>query len=70
MEPSTLCPWLQLDAALAARDTRWHCERSYQLLLADGALELFFIDTPPAIASYHNSTWANHRGAFRYLQWI
>ena len=31
--------------SLSNRDPRWHCERSYSMLLAEGRLQLFFIDT-------------------------
>ena len=58
----TNVPPLQLDIGLTKRDTRWHCERSYQMRLAGGAAELFFIDTNPFIASYHNVSWANQLG--------
>ena len=58
---------LQLDVGLTKRDPRWHCERSYQMRLAGGAAELFFIDTNPFISSYHNVSWANQLGAGRHL---
>ena len=53
---------LQLDVGLPKRDPRWHCERSFQMRLAGGAAELFFIDTSPFITSYHNVSWANQLG--------
>ena len=53
----------QLDIGLTKRDPRWHCERSYQMQLAGGAAELFFIDTNPFISRYHNVSWADQLGA-------
>ena len=61
--PSARVP--QLDIGLTKRDPRWHCERSYQMQLAGGAAELFFIDTNPFISRYHNVSWADQLGARR-----
>ena len=55
---------VQLDQGLVARDPRWHCERSFQVRLAGGTAEIFFIDTNPFIARYQNESWAHHLGAF------
>jgi hypothetical protein len=55
------CP-PQLDQRLAARDWRWHCERSYTLLLADGQVELFFIDTSPFVQEYQTAVWSVNEG--------
>jgi tartrate-resistant acid phosphatase type 5 len=54
--------WLQLDAALARRDPRWHCERSYSLSLAGGDVEIFFLDTSPLIGEYAAAPWRSNRG--------
>ena len=45
-------PVHQLDVRLAARDPRWHCERSFVLSLAQGQVDIFFIDTTPIIDTY------------------
>ena len=55
------CP-PQLDQRLAARDWRWHCERSYTLPLADGQVELFFIDTSPFVQEYQTAVWSVNEG--------
>jgi tartrate-resistant acid phosphatase type 5 len=57
-----LSPLHQLDVGLAARDARWHCERSYQLTLAGGEVDLFFIDTTPWVSKYSEEIWAGNRG--------
>jgi hypothetical protein len=57
---------MQLDQRLAARDWRWHCERSYMLSLADGQVELFFIDTSPFVQDYQTAVWSVNQG--RHLQ--
>ena len=53
---------VQLDVGLVARDSRWHCERSFEMRLAGGVVEIFFIDTNPFIVGYQNQSWANHLG--------
>ncbi len=55
----------QLDVRLAARDTRWHCERWYSLSLLSGAADVFFIDTSPGVAEYQSASWAGNPGASR-----
>jgi tartrate-resistant acid phosphatase type 5 len=54
---------VQLDARLAGRDWRWHCERFFSLALGGGDVELFFIDTSPGVASYAEAPWAVNAGA-------
>uniref|UniRef100_A0A1D2A0W5 Calcineurin-like phosphoesterase domain-containing protein n=2 Tax=Auxenochlorella protothecoides TaxID=3075 RepID=A0A1D2A0W5_AUXPR len=55
-------PLHQLSQRLVARDWRWRCERAFQLPLAPGALELFFIDTNPMMSYYRDTPWAGHKG--------
>ncbi len=57
--------WPQLDVRLRERDSRWHCERSWTMALADGAVEFFFIDTSPMVQEYHYVIWAVNRGVQR-----
>ena len=59
---------MQLDARLAERDWRWHCERFFSLALGGGDVELFFIDTSPGVASYAKAPWAVNAGAGRPSQ--
>lgn len=59
--PASL-PAAQLDARLAERDGRWHCERFFTLTLAGGDVEIFFIDTSPGVASYQAAVWARNAG--------
>ena len=50
-----MVPWPplpQLGSALINRDPRWHCERQYQLRLAGGQVDIFFLDTTPFIEKY------------------
>lgn len=56
------CLPLQLDVLLREWDLRWHCERSFSLTLADGRVEIFFIDTSPGVASYRMAPWAVNPG--------
>ena len=53
---------MQLDATLVERDWRWNCRRSFELKLGKGLLELFFIDTNPAVQKYYDRPWANFTG--------
>lgn len=49
----------QLDPALKARDSRWHCERSFsvsQQLDDEDYVEFFFYDSNPFVDHYWNST--------------
>ncbi len=62
-------PALQLDAGLARRDPRWHCERSFAVSLAGGAVELFFIDTTPLLAEHAGVAWASNRGGLDEQSW-
>lgn len=55
--------WLQLDVRLRDRDSRWHCERSWTMTLAEGAVEFFFIDTSSMVQKYREVVWAVNRGA-------
>ena len=55
-------PAHQLDVRLTERDARWHCERFFSLSLANGDVEMFFIDTTPIIRSYAEEVWATNRG--------
>ncbi|CAL8470778.1 g10320 [Coccomyxa elongata] len=55
-------PLHQLDVRLRERDSRWHCERSWTMTLADGAVDFFFIDTSPMVQEYHQVVWASNRG--------
>lgn len=52
----------QLGGALAGRDGRWHCGRSYEMQLAGGRVHLFFIDTNPFVMKYYDTEWANFTG--------
>jgi hypothetical protein len=58
-------PGGQLDYRLALRDLRWHCQRSFELHLADGNLDIFFFDTNPFITRYYNDSWAGNHGGWR-----
>ena len=58
----TNCTDVQLNARLTQRDWRWHCERWFQQSLAQGVLDIFFIDTSPAIQDYHEEVWATNQG--------
>ena len=58
-------PAHQLDVRLTARDARWHCERFFSVKLAEGDVELFFIDTTPIVRSYADEVWARNRGGVR-----
>lgn len=62
-------PLHQLNATLTMRDWRWHCERFYQRTLAQGLIDIFFIDTSPAIQSYHGEVWASNRGGISEASW-
>ncbi len=53
---------VQLDQRLADRDWRWHLERSYTLSLANGHVELFFIDTSPFVEDYQTAVWSVNEG--------
>ena len=53
---------VQLDQRLADRDWRWHLERSYTLLMANGHVELFFIDTSPFVEDYQTAVWSVNEG--------
>eukprot|EP00887_Chlorella_sp_A99_P005353 scaffold1.g5353.t1 len=55
-------PTALLGGALAARDARWRCERSYSTLLAGGRVELFLVDTNPFIERYRDQAWASFPG--------
>ena len=59
---------MQLGSALAGRDWRWNCGRTYERVLAGGRVHLFFIDTNPFVRKYHHQTWANATGALRLLR--
>ena len=62
-------PLHQLDVRLTERDARWHCERFFTLSLADGDVEIFFIDTTPIITSYYDRVWADNRGGLKEQSW-
>ena len=53
---------LQLDRRLTDRDWRWHLERSYTLSLANGQVEMFFIDTSPFVQEYQTAVWSVNEG--------
>ena len=53
---------MQLDATLVERDWRWNCHRSFEMTLGEGLVELFFIDTNPAVQTYYDRPWANFTG--------
>ncbi|KAK9904250.1 hypothetical protein WJX75_007708 [Coccomyxa subellipsoidea] len=55
-------PLHQLDVRLRDRDSRWHCERSWTMTLAEGAVEFFFIDTSSMVQEYREVVWAVNRG--------
>ena len=62
---------LQLDIRLVERDWRWHCERFYSLPLARSMftttqVEIFFIDTNPALPEYHEARWAERPGVSQH----
>ncbi len=59
--------WVQLDATLVERDWRWNCQRSFEMTLGEGLVELFFIDTNPAVQKYYDRPWANFTGMSPYL---
>ena len=59
--PYWLCA--QLDIRLQQRDRRWHCERFWTVKLADGVIEIFFIDTSPLVHEYQKVVWAENKGA-------
>lgn len=62
-------PSHQLDIRLVRRDPRWHCERTFSKTYADGAVEIFFIDTTPIISSYADESWATNRGGVLQQSW-
>lgn len=62
-------PSHQLDIRLVHRDSRWHCERTFSETFADGAVEIFFIDTTPIISSYADENWASNRGGLLEQSW-
>ncbi|EIE18858.1 Metallo-dependent phosphatase, partial [Coccomyxa subellipsoidea C-169] len=43
-------------------DWRWNCERTFQMHLAGGDVEFFFIDTSPFVQKYYYTPWANFTG--------
>lgn len=55
----------QLDRRLTERDWRWHLERSYTLTLADGLVQLFFIDTSPFVEDYQTAVWSVNEGKLK-----
>ena len=59
-EHCVLC--LQLDRRLTDRDWRWHLERSYTLSLANGQVDMFFIDTSPFVQEYQTAVWSVNEG--------
>lgn len=70
--PAARCPAhppLQLDARLAQRDARWHCERSFVLSLAGGAVDVFFLDTTPLLLEYAAVPWRANRGGLEEQSW-
>ncbi|KAK9862760.1 hypothetical protein WJX84_003264 [Apatococcus fuscideae] len=67
-------PLHQLDIRLVERDWRWHCERFYSLPLARSMftttqVEIFFIDTNPALPEYHEARWAERPGGIAEQSW-
>ncbi|KAK9828494.1 hypothetical protein WJX72_000331 [[Myrmecia] bisecta] len=62
-------PLSQLALRLHVRDRRWHCERMFQLTLAGGQVDLFFMDTNPFILDYHLRPWANNTGGIAEQSW-
>lgn len=60
---------MQLGTELQARDWRWHCERMYTEVFADGKVEIFFIDTNPFIKAYREASWARYEGGMRKQNW-
>lgn len=62
-------PIHQLDIRLTQRDNRWHCERSFSQRFANGAVELFFIDTTPIMSQYKDEKWAINRGGVLQQSW-
>ena len=61
-------PAVQLGVGLAQRDARWHCERSYVETFG-GRVQLFFIDTNPFIARYHEDSWGKYDGGIVQQSW-
>ncbi|EFN52564.1 hypothetical protein CHLNCDRAFT_32423 [Chlorella variabilis] len=62
-------PLNELDARLAQRDARWHCERSFVLSLAGGAVDVFFLDTTPLLLEYAAVPWRANRGGLEEQSW-
>ncbi|KAK9826179.1 hypothetical protein WJX81_004719 [Elliptochloris bilobata] len=62
-------PLHQLDTALVAADARWHLQRSYQLVMAGGRVDLFFIDTSPFVQKYYDTEWADRIGGLTEQSW-
>ena len=59
------CP-LQLDIGLRERDHRWHCARSFERQHRQQEIEIFFIDTNPAIEGYQTAPFADNKGAVEH----
>jgi tartrate-resistant acid phosphatase type 5 len=62
-------PLHQLDVRLSHRDSRWHCERSFSVKLANGDVEIFFLDTTPINDNYHSKVWASNRAGIFEQSW-
>lgn len=60
---AVLCRAVQLATNLIDRDPRWHCERQYSLQLAEGRVQLFFLDTTPFVNKYRKKSWAKYPGS-------
>ncbi len=54
---------LQLDIGLWKRDHRWHCARTFERQHRQQEIEIFFIDTNPAIEAYQTAPFADNKGA-------
>ena len=57
---------LQLDIGLRERDHRWHCARSFERQHRQQEIEIFFIDTNPAIEGYQMAPFADNKGAAQH----
>ena len=60
---------LQLDIALRERDHRWHCARAFERQHRQQEIEIFFIDTNPAIEGYQTAPFADNKGAALHAVW-
>eukprot|EP00891_Asterochloris_glomerata_P006092 jgi/Astpho2/6092/gw1.00084.65.1_t len=60
---------LQLDIGLWKRDHRWHCARTFERQHRQQEIEIFFIDTNPAIEAYQTAPFADNKGGIKEQSW-